>query len=74
MFHDDEETKKQYSIVDGQQRLLTLTLLCHFLNEEDQAPLSLTLLEHSFESPISLKNIEHNAAIIESLSPERDGT
>lgn len=74
VFHDDEETKKQYSIVDGQQRLLTLTLLCHFLNEEDQASLSLTLLEHSFESPISLKNIEHNAAIIESRLKQLDSS
>lgn len=49
-------------IVDGQQRLLTLTLLIHLLNPAParQAP----LLSHRFESTVSLGNLKKNAALL----------
>ena len=52
------------SIVDGQQRLLTLTLLCSALcNANDFAP---ELLEHEFTSAISINNLQNNMALINS--------
>ena len=52
------------NIVDGQQRLLTLTLICHFLDSSHLV--SIKLLEHSFDSNTSKENLQHNAAIISS--------
>ena len=45
------------NIVDGQQRLLTLSMLCHYLKAE----LDVKLLKANFQS-ISLENLQHNAA------------
>lgn len=50
-------------IVDGQQRLLTLTLICAALDESFDT-FSPTLLDHHFTSPISIENLKHNAQII----------
>jgi hypothetical protein len=56
-----KETKR--NIVDGQQRLLTLTLLCVILDENDtKTPFD--LLEHEFSSPVSITNLKHNAQLI----------
>lgn len=52
------------NIVDGQQRLLTLTLICHFLNASHLV--SIKLLEHTFDSSASKENLQHNAAVISS--------
>lgn len=50
-------------IVDGQQRLLTLTLICAVLDPQQKC-LSPTLLAHPFKSSISIQNLKHNAQII----------
>jgi hypothetical protein len=55
---------QSFDIVDGQQRLITLTLLCHLLDRKEQCQLS--LLARGFSSPITMQNVQHNAAIIES--------
>jgi len=62
---DSESGKKDDSlnIVDGQQRLLTLTLLCTILDGEEKS-ISSSLLEHQFESSLSIDNLKHNAQII----------
>ncbi len=68
VLHQDKESvnenkKQTLNIVDGQQRLLTLTLLCTILDGAEKAIAS-TLLEHKFESSVSIKNLKHNAQII----------
>lgn len=60
---ENEAEKDTLSIVDGQQRLLTLTLLCTILDGQEKT-ISSTLLEHKFESSVSIKNLKHNAQII----------
>lgn len=63
VLHVDESTdaKAGGAIVDGQQRLLTLTLLCSLLDED--AARSYPLLETRFGSSVSIANLRHNAAI-----------
>ena len=68
VLHQDKDSKTEQeegvlSIVDGQQRLLTLTLLCTILDGEDKT-ISSTLLEHKFESSVSIQNLKNNAQII----------
>lgn len=58
-----EQENSALNIVDGQQRLLTLTLLCTILDAE-QKRISSTLLEHKFESSVSIENLKNNAQII----------
>ena len=58
-----EGERASLDIVDGQQRLLTLTLICSVLGEGSDAFTS-TLLEHHFTSPIGIENLKHNAQII----------
>lgn len=53
----------QLDIVDGQQRLLTLTLLCAVLDYRGE--FSTPLLEQTFASRVSINNLEHNAKVIE---------
>lgn len=68
VLHQDKESvnknkKQTLNIVDGQQRLLTLTLLCTILDGAEKA-ISSTLLEHKFESSVSIDNLKNNAQII----------
>ncbi len=59
-----DETKNDIlNIVDGQQRLLTLTLLCIILDKSEKTIIS-SLLEHKFESSVSIENLKSNAQII----------
>lgn len=51
------------NIVDGQQRLLTLTLLCTLLDQ--YGVFFSPLLEQNFTSRVSINNLEHNAKVIE---------
>ncbi|GGA95042.1 DUF262 domain-containing protein [Agarivorans gilvus] len=60
---ESEEIKSALNIVDGQQRLLTLTLLCTILDGEEKS-ISSTLLEHEFGSSVSIENLKNNAQII----------
>lgn len=50
-------------IVDGQQRLLTLSLLCAVLDKSQQH-CSPSLLNQIFNNPITLRNIEQNLKLI----------
>jgi len=52
-------------VVDGQQRLLTLTLLRHFLDDKPAKNES-SLLNSPFSASISQQNLQHNAAVIQS--------
>lgn len=68
VLHQDKEPKSEaekgtLNIVDGQQRLLTLTLLCTILDGQEKT-ISSTLLEHKFESSVSIENLKNNAQII----------
>ena len=66
VLHRDELNpayRDELNIVDGQQRLLTLTLLCSVLDQ--QCEFSIPLLEQNFTSKVSIKNLEHNAKVIE---------
>ncbi|MFT6507693.1 MAG: hypothetical protein ACJAUK_001787 [Colwellia polaris] len=68
VLHQDKESvnenkKQTLNIVDGQQRLLTLTLLCTILDGAEKT-ISSTLLEHKFESSVSIDNLKNNAQII----------
>ncbi|MGO2343061.1 DUF262 domain-containing protein [Vibrio litoralis] len=68
VLHQDKDSKSEQektdlNIVDGQQRLLTLTLLCSILDEKEKK-ISSSLLDHKFESSISIENLKNNAQII----------
>ncbi|MGS0675498.1 DUF262 domain-containing protein [Shewanella sp. 125m-1] len=68
VLHQDKNSesaveKGGLNIVDGQQRLLTLTLLCTIMDGEEKTIAS-SLLEHKFESSISIANLKNNAQII----------
>ena len=60
-------------IVDGQQRLLTLSILCTLLDDQQQY-CSPSLLRHTFNNNITQRNIEKNAELIHrrlsQLTPE----
>ena len=64
VLHQDKDSESAVlNIVDGQQRLLTLTLLCTILDEEENS-ISSSLLEHRFESSVSIENLKNNAQVI----------
>lgn len=64
LHHDERKSSSQLYIVDGQQRLLTLTLICFFL---DTGKLfSPSLLKIKFSSVTTEKNLQHNSAVIQS--------
>ena len=65
VFHQESkqyDESKNHHIVDGQQRLVTLTLICYFLAKK---PLEakLSILNNEFNS-LSKDNIQHNAIYI----------
>lgn len=57
LFRRDE---KNYEVVDGQQRLITLTLICKALDVQS----SLSLMDTCFISKVSQKNIQDNYSAI----------
>ena len=70
---NDKQDKKVLDIVDGQQRLLTITLigflLCQRLREkysEGKYAFTSPLLEKGFSASVSQANLQHNAAVIQS--------
>lgn len=63
VLHKKEEKGEDLYIVDGQQRLITLTLLCKILDKSYDSK-QLSLLDHEFDSTISIQNIKHNAQLI----------
>ena len=63
--NEKQDADTLWSIVDGQQRLLTLTVLCATL-DRDNEKFSTDLLSHRFEASISIDNLQHNAKVIES--------
>lgn len=71
LFNDSD--KPEFDVVDGQQRLLTLTLLHHFLDPEHKH-CKPTLLESGFESTTSQRNIRHNAAVVKSRVEQLEKT
>lgn len=64
VLHEDNEI----NVVDGQQRLLTLTLLCYLLGEKKE---NLALLKSNFNA-ISQENILRNKAVIEARLKSMD--
>ncbi|MDC0611361.1 DUF262 domain-containing protein [Vibrio sp.] len=63
VLHQEKDDSSHFDIVDGQQRLLTLTLIYAVL-DPNRKHISPTLLEREFTSSISIKNLKHNAQII----------
>lgn len=63
VLHQEKDDSNHFDIVDGQQRLLTLTLICAVL-DPNRKHISPTLLEREFTSSISIQNLKHNAQII----------
>ncbi|PAY02535.1 hypothetical protein CKO50_03965 [Pseudoalteromonas sp. HM-SA03] len=68
VLHQDNNTHIEndngiLNIVDGQQRLLTLILLCTIIDSEDKS-ISSSLIEHKFESSVSIENLKNNAQVI----------
>lgn len=55
-----KNTEGQYEVVDGQQRLITLSLICYAL----QCTSPLTLLSVNFDNKETQKNIQENYAAI----------
>jgi hypothetical protein len=53
---------QRHDIVDGQQRLLTLVLLCHQLGRD--AAQTYPLLKTKFSSNASIAGLRHNAAVL----------
>jgi hypothetical protein len=53
---------RERDIVDGQQRLVTLTMLCRALDPNSAHNFS--LLDHRFESTVSIRAMQQNAALI----------
>ncbi len=70
---NSDQGKKVLDIVDGQQRLLTITLigflLCQAIDPKmppEQYPFKSPLLEKGFSASVSQANLRHNAAVIQS--------
>ncbi len=61
IIHNDGVT---LNIVDGQQRLITLSLLLYALGERASSDKISTFLENSFSNPISIANIASNYKVI----------
>ncbi|MCO6553237.1 MAG: DUF262 domain-containing protein [Gilliamella sp.] len=61
VLHQEKEAK--FNIVDGQQRLLTLTLICAILGK-NQKTVTSSLLKTRFTSPISIKKLKNNTQVI----------
>ncbi len=64
------------AVVDGQQRLLTLTLLCHLLDADQFC--RPRILEQRFDNPTTVRNLQHNASVIDArlkslAQAEREG-
>ena len=59
-----EESLSKLSIVDGQQRLLTLALLYSLLDKNSM--ITPAIFSHAFQSNITITNLKHNAAVINS--------
>jgi hypothetical protein len=62
VLHQENST---LNIVDGQQRLLSLSIFCHYLQVElnVNSQVDINLLKELFQ-PISLENLQHNAVHI----------
>jgi len=60
-----EKLSSQLEIVDGQQRLITVSLILHCLNKDINPDNNIGLLDHEFANDISFRNITNNYAIIE---------
>lgn len=59
------QNNSQLEIVDGQQRLLTLTLLCSLLDNKNLL-CNPKLRNHRFSFPPTIRNLKHNTAVIDS--------
>ncbi|OOV86935.1 DUF262 domain-containing protein [Oceanospirillum linum] len=66
VLHRDNSDADELHIVDGQQRLLTFTLIVHRLASLcDRKDVALSLLAKTFDAPTTIRNLQHNAAVIE---------
>lgn len=73
--NEKEVRHTQHAIVDGQQRLLTLTLLCSVLSTllKDDESFAPKLLSNRFKSKVSIVNLQHNAQVIENRLKQLTG-
>lgn len=71
VLHRDNTDADEMHIVDGQQRLLTLTLIVHRLASLcNRTDVALSLLEKTFDAPTTIRNLQHNAAVINERIPQ----
>jgi len=63
LHRDPDSDVPEQAIVDGQQRLLTLTLLCSVM-DKDRRQCRPWLLEQGFSAPVTIRNLQHNMAIL----------
>jgi hypothetical protein len=63
VLYKDKYDSELEAVVDGQQRLLTLSLLCA-LFDPNQQYCSPSLLQHAFNNSITQQNVEKNAGLI----------
>lgn len=63
IYRDKHTASSKLEVVDGQQRLITLTLICNALDSDHLCKPS--LLDHEFQSQITIKNLQTNSAIIQ---------
>lgn len=70
IFHKEEKSKKEklLNIVDGQQRLVTLALICKFLDEN-----SAFLMKEKFPHSESKKNLKNNYIYIQKWFGRNEG-
>ena len=66
------KNKDKYDVVDGQQRLVTLALILHRLNKDDNASIN-KFLKNKFTHPISQYHIYHNYQLIKQYLGALDG-
>lgn len=69
ILHNDE-TKGAFNIVDGQQRIITLALICKALDASG----NVSVLETKLSSKVSEENIRHNFLAIRTYFAEKNPT
>ena len=68
ILHNVDNSYKKFNIVDGQQRLISFSIIKYLINKDDNS----YLLKHKFKHKESIANISNNTRLIQDLK-ERKG-